>query len=210
MKNLNSKNKAENKSSKLTFFTILDLIILIISISIPLILVSMNQTGSCLHHLDEEGGTFWILGRALGFTTLIWFIISTLFGIYTKKLARVFNSYPKARDFHCLNASITLIIFFAHIGFLLSSDPWGPLIFDGESNHIPTALFMVKIGTGVIFGIIMASVSFSAFYFRNMNNMKKFGFRNFIKLHYVMLSLSVILAVHIFLINTELMIVFWS
>jgi hypothetical protein len=170
----------------------------------------MNQTGSCLHHIEEEGGSFWILGRAFGFTTLIWFIVSTLYGIYTKKLARVFNSYPKARDFHCLNASITLAIFFAHIGFLLSSDPWGPLIFDGESNHIPQDLFMLKIGTGVIFGIIMASVSFSAFYFRNMKNMKKFGFRNFIKLHYIMLCLSVILAVHIFLINTELMIIFWS
>ena len=210
MNNLNSRDKAGKKSSKLMIFIILDVIILIISITVPLILVSLNQTGSCLHHIEEEGGNFWVLGRALGFTALIWFIVSTVFGIYTKKLARVFNSYPKARDFHCLNASITLIIFFAHIGSLLSSDPWGPLIFDGESNHIPTALFMIKIGTGVIFGIIMASVSFSAFYFRNMNRMKKFCFKNFIKLHYIMLSLSIILAIHIFLINTEMMIIFWS
>ena len=210
MKNLNPVDKTVKKSSKLLYFIILDIIILIISIVIPLVLVRLNQTESCLHHIEEGDGSLWVLGRALGFTTLIWFIISTLFGIYTKKLVRVFGSNSKARDFHCLNASITIIIFLAHISSLLSSDPWGPLIFDGEYNHIPPALFMIKLWTGVIFGIVMFSVSFSAFYFRNMKNMKKFGFRNFIKLHYVMLSLSVILAVHIFLINTELLIIFWG
>ena len=210
MKDLNSMNKTVKKSSKLLRFIILDIIVLIISIVIPLILVGLNQTRSCLHHIEEGDVNLWILGRALGFTTLIWFIISTIFGIYTKKLARVFNSYSKARDFHCLNASITIIIFLVHISSLLSSDPWGPLIFDGEYNHIPSAMFLIKIWTGVIFGIIMVSISFCAFYFRSMKNMKKFGFRNFIKLHYVMLSLSVLLAVHIFLINTELLIIFWG
>ena len=203
-------DKAVKKSSKLIYFIILDIIVLIISIGIPLFLVSLNQTGSCLHHIEEGNVNLWILGRALGFTTLIWFIISTLFGVYTKKLARVFNSYSRARDFHCLNASITISIFLVHISSLLLSDPWGPLIFNGEYNHIPPALFMIKIWTGVIFGIVMVSISFSAFYFRNMNNMKKFGYKNFIKLHYIMLSLSVILAVHIFLINTELLIIFWG
>ncbi|MFX1410377.1 MAG: hypothetical protein ACFFA6_08490 [Promethearchaeota archaeon] len=191
-------------------FIILDIIVLIISIVIPLLLVSLNQTGSCLHHIEEGNGNLWVLGRALGFTTLIWFIISTLFGVYTKKLARVFSSYSKARDFHCLNASITIIIFLTHISSLLTSDPWGSLVFDGKYNHIPYNLFMIKLWTGVIFGIIMFSVFLSAFYFRNMENMKKFGFRNFIKLHYIMLSLSIILAVHIFLINTELLIIFWG
>jgi len=210
MKNLNNGDSSVKKSSKLLYFIILDIIILIISIALPLLLVSSNQTGSCLHHIEEGDGNLWILGRALGFSTLTWFIISTLFGIYTKKLARVFNSYSKARDFHCLNASITLLMFLVHISSLLSSDPWGPLIFDGEYNHIPSAMFLIKIWTGVIFGIIMVSISFSAFYFRSMKNMKKFGFRNFIKLHYVMLSLSVLLAVHIFLINTELLIIFWG
>ena len=210
MKNLNNGDSSVKKSSKLLYFIILDIIILIISIAIPLLLVSSNQTGSCMHHIEEGEGNFWILGRAIGFSTLIWFIISTLYGIYTKKLARVFKSYSKARDFHCLNASITLIIFFVHISSLLLSDPWGPLIFDSEYNHIPSVLFMIKIWTGVIFGIVMVSVSFSAFYFRSMKNMKNFGFRNFIKLHYIMLSLSILLAVHIFLINTELLIIFWG
>lgn len=210
MKNLNTMDKTVKKSNKLLFYIILDITVLIISIAIPLLLVSLNQTGSCLHHIEEGNGRFWAVGRALGFTALIWFIVSTLFGIYTKKLARIFTSYSRARDFHCLNASITIVIFLAHISALLSSDPWGSLIFDGEYNHIPHSLFMTKLWSGVVFGIIMFSVSLSAFYFRNMNHMKKFGYKNFKRLHYVMLSLSVILAIHIFLINTELLIIFWG
>ena len=201
--------KPLKKSNKLTSFIVLDIILLIFSILIPFLLVNVNQTESCLHHLEEDG-SLWIVGRSLGFTTFIWFIINTLFGINTKKLAKVFNSYQKARDFHCLNAAITIIVFLVHIGTLLGSDPWGELIFDGEYNHIPYPLFMTKIWTGVLFGIIMFSVSVSAFYFRDMNRMKKFGYKNFIKIHYIMLSLSVILGIHIFLINTELLIIFWG
>jgi len=64
-------DKAVKKSSKLLYFIILDIIILIISIGIPLFLVSLNQTGSCLHHIEEGNVNLWILGRALGFMTLI-------------------------------------------------------------------------------------------------------------------------------------------
>lgn len=150
------------------------------------------------------------MGRTFGFTTFIWFIISTLFGINTKKLVKFFKSYKNARDLHCLNAAITIVVFLVHIGTLLGSEPWSDLIFDGEYNHIPYPLFLIKIWTGVLFGIIMVTVAGSAFYFRDLNKMKRFGFKKFIKLHYIMLSLSIILGIHIFLINTELLIIFWG
>lgn len=198
------------KSSKLSFYIILDIILLILSTIIPYILVSQNQTGSCLHHIEDSEGSLWIVGRAFGFSTLIWFIISTIYGIKTKKLAKIFRSYKKARDFHCLNALLTNIIFIIHIASLLSSDPWGELIFDGEYNHIPFPLFWIKLATGIIFGIVMFSVSMIAFYFRDMNRMKKFGFKNFITIHYVMLFLSILLGIHVFLINTEILVLFWG
>ena len=202
--------KPVKKSNKLPYFVILVFILLVGSILIPFILVNANQTGSCLHHLEEDNGILWVIGRSFGFTTFIWFIISTLFGITTKKLAQSFNSYKNARDLHCLNAAITIVVFLIHIGTLLGSEPWGDLIFNGEYNHIPYPLFLTKLLTGVLFGIIMVSVTGSAFYFRDMNKMKRFGYKRFIKLHYVMLSLSVILGVHIFLINTEILIMFWG
>ncbi|MHA1107364.1 MAG: hypothetical protein ACTSPN_16860 [Promethearchaeota archaeon] len=204
------KETTEKKSNKLSLYITLDIILLILSIIIPFFLVNLNQTGSCLHHIEDSDGSLWIVGRALGFTTLIWFIISTIYGIRTKKLARVFKSYKKARDFHCLNAILTNIIFMIHVASLLLSDPWGALIFDGEYNHIPFPLFMTKLWTGIIFGIIMFSVSMSAFYFRDMNRMKRFGFKNFKKIHYIMLSLSILLGIHVFLINTELLVIFWG
>jgi hypothetical protein len=211
----NVKNKINMEKSiknprRLSYFIGLDIVLIIISIIIPLMLVGANQTGSCLHHLEEDNGFLWVVGRSFGFTTFMWFIISTLFGINTKKIAKFFKSYQNARDLHCINAAITLAVFVVHIGTLLGSEPWGELIFDGEYNHIPYPLFLIKLWTGVLFGIIMASVSVSAFYFRDMNKMKRFGYKNFIKIHYIMLSLSIILGVHIFLINTEFLIIFWG
>jgi hypothetical protein len=202
--------KSVKKSSKMPFFIVLVALLLVFSIIIPFILVNANQTGSCLHHLEEDNGILWIVGRSFGFTTFIWFIISTLFGINTKKLGKVFKSYKNARDLHCLNAGITIIVFLIHVGSLLGSEPWGDLIFDRDYNHIPFPLFLTKLLTGVLFGIIMFSVSVSAFYFRDMKKMKRFGYKKFIKLHYVMLSFSVILGIHIFLINTEILILFWG
>lgn len=198
------------KKFKFGIFIILEAIVLIVSIVIPLILVSLNQSGSCLHHLEELGGEFWILGRALGFTTLTWFFITSLMGLSTKKLARTFKSYKKARDLHCINASIMIIVFLIHITSLLLSDPWGPLIFDNEYNHIPFPLFITKLWTGILFAIVMISVSFSAFFFRNMRRMKSFGFKNFLLIHYIMLGLSLILAIHVFLINTEILVLMWG
>ena len=206
--------KSESDLKKLNqwffFIIIIQLIVLFLSIIIPLILINSNQAGSCLHHFEENNGIFWIIGRSMGFTAFTWFIISNLYGINTKRLARRLKSYQKARDLHCLNAIITIIVFLVHVGALLNSDPWGGLIFEGEYNHIPFPFFIIKLWTGILFGVIMISVATSAFYFRDMTRMKRFGFNNFIKIHYIMLSLSFILAIHIFLINTEILVIFWG
>ena len=204
------KQSSKNKSTKLFIYIGLDIIFLILSVIIPLVLVGRNQTGSCLHHIEDAEGLGWIIGRALGFSTFTWFIISTFYGIRTKKLARAFKSYQRARDFHCLNAVFTITILAIHVTSLLTSDPWGELLFDGESNHLPFLLFLTKIAMGIIFGIVMFSVSMSAFIFRDMKRMKRFGFNNFIKIHYIMLLLSFLLAIHIFLINTEMLVIMWG
>jgi hypothetical protein len=204
------KQSSQKKSTKLFIYLGLDVMFLVLSISIPLILVGRNQTGSCLHHIEDSEGSGWIIGRALGFSTFIWFIITTFYGTRTKKLARAFKSYQKARDFHCLNALINTTLLMVHIISLLSSDPWSELIFDREFNHLPFPLFIIKLSTGIVFGVFMLSVSLSAIIFRDMKRMKRFGFKNFIKIHYFMLSLSFLLAIHIFLINTEILVMFWG
>ena len=93
---------------------------------------------------------------------------------------------------------------------LLLSEPWGGLIFRGEINHIPYTLFLTKLWTGVFFGIMMVSVTILFFYLKDMNRFKKFGYKKFIKVHYIMLISTALLAVHIFLINTEILIIFWG
>lgn len=204
------KQSSSNKSTKLLIYLGLDIIFLILSIIIPLILVGRNQTGSCLHHIEDSEASGWIIGRALGFSTFMWFIITTVYGIRTKKLGRAFKSYQKARDFHCLNAAINITLLMIHVTSLLASDPWGELLFDREYNHLPFPLFLTKLLMGIIFGLVMFSVSLTSIIFRDMKRMKRFGFKNFIKIHYIMLSLSFVLAIHIFLINTEILVMFWG
>lgn len=48
--------KPVKQAKSLTYFIVLDIVILVISILIPLMLVSVNQTESCLHHLEEDNG----------------------------------------------------------------------------------------------------------------------------------------------------------
>ncbi|MBY9018604.1 MAG: hypothetical protein KGD66_07215 [Candidatus Lokiarchaeota archaeon] len=64
------KETTEKKSRKLSLYITLDIILLTLSIIIPLLLVNQNQTGSCLHHIEDSDGSLWIVGRAFGFTTL--------------------------------------------------------------------------------------------------------------------------------------------
>ncbi|MBN1216435.1 MAG: hypothetical protein JXA99_13475 [Candidatus Lokiarchaeota archaeon] len=211
-KNNNSVKNTEHIQKKNLYKRFLSIyfFFFIISIAIPLILVNLNQTGSCLHHIEEEGGLLWILGRALGFSTLIWFILSVYIGAKTKKLAKLFHSYPKAKNFHCISAFITNILFLAHIISLLISDPWGPLIFEREFNHMPFTLFLIKLITGIIFGSIMIITSIMFYYLKDIKKLRKFGYKKFIRTHQIMLIFTIVLAIHIFFINTEILIIFWG
>ncbi len=191
-------------------YILLDLIILGFSILIPIGLISLNQTNACLHHIEESGGTLWILGRALGFTTLTWVLITLYKGARSKIIAKKFDSYPKAKNYHCFSALLTNSIFITHVLVLLNSDPWGPLIFQGEYKHIPFGLFAIKLWTGIIFGGIIVAVTILFFYLRDMDRFKKFGYKRFIRIHYIMLISTLVLAIHIFLINTEVLVIFWG
>ena len=205
------KNQQEKKGNNwILIFLILDLIILFLSFIIFLNLITLNQDASCLHHIEEFGGTSWILGRTLGFTTLIWFIYTAIKGAKTKKIGKLFSSYQKAKNYHCLSATITISINLLHYFALLTSDPWGPLIFSGESNHMPFILFVTKFWTGVIFGIFMIISTVLFFYLRDVKRLRKFGYKRFIKVHHIMLLATIVLAVHIFLINIEILIIFWG
>lgn len=191
-------------------YILLDLIILGFSLLIPIILISFNQTNACIHHIEQSGGTLWILGRALGFTTFIWLGITLYKGAKTKIIAKKFDSYPKAKNYHCFSALLTNIIFITHVLLLLNSDPWGPLIFRGEYSHMPLGLFVIKLWTGIIFGVIMVAVTILFFYLRDTDRFKKFGYKLFIRIHYIMLIFTIILAIHIFLINTEILVILWG
>ncbi|TFG25325.1 MAG: hypothetical protein EU529_01225 [Promethearchaeota archaeon] len=205
----NKSNPKEKKNWYKTFIS-LDFLILLFSIIIPLILIILNhQINGCHHHISRarrNNGLLWILGRSLGFTTLIWFIISSYQGFTTNKHAKLFHSKRKANDFHCIGALITNIMLGFHVLFLFISEPWRSVILTKDINHFPIILYRLKIWTGIVFAIAMIFVSILSFYLRDIKNLKKFRYKRFILIHRIMLLLTVILVVHIFLINTEIMI----
>jgi len=204
-------NKTAERNVWFKRFLAFDLLILIISIIVPYFLINLNHIiFTCFNHTNHEGGMLWIWGRTLGFSTLTWFIFTMIKGAKTKRIAKLFQSYPKAKNYHSISALTTNVIFGLHVMTLLLSEPWGDLIFKGESNHIPYILFLTKIWTGVFFGTMMVSVTILFFYLKDMNRFKKFGYKRFIRVHYIMLISTGLLAVHIFLINTEILIIFWG
>jgi len=186
----------------------LDGIILIFSIIIPYYLVFLNQQiNGCGHHSFSSTGhnaIFWIWGRALGFTCLIWFCVTTYSGFITKKKAKLFHSMKKAKNLHCYEALLTIVILAFHVLYLLTSDPWSSLIRGKMVAHFPYALFAIKIWTGIIFAAIMVGTSILFFYLKNMKRLKKFGYKKMIWVHRIMLIFTIVLAIHIFLINIEL------
>ena len=209
-------NNIINSSGKKNWYKILlvvDLVILLISIIIPFYLIWLNhQLNGCFYHLPMSRGRrsnlsiLWIFGRALGFSTLIWFIFSSFQGFTTNFHAKLFNGKKKAQDFHCIGAFITSMVLAFHILFLIISEPWYSVIFKSNIAHFPYLTFAIKIWTGIIFAIIMISVSILSFYLRDIQKLKKFGYKNFILIHRIMLIYAIMLVIHIFLINTELLI----
>jgi len=204
----NDKSISKKKKNWYKTFISLDVLILFFSIIIPLILIVLNhQINGCHHHTSRGRGIdaiLWILGRSLGFTTLIWFIISSYQGFTTNKHAKLFHSKRKAKDFHCIGAFLTNIMLGFHVLFLFISEPWKSVILSKRIEHYAFSLFRIKIWTGIIFALIMIFVSILSFYLRDMKKLKKFGYKRFILVHRIMLFLTIILVIHILLINTEL------
>ena len=197
------------KTQKLfNIYIAIDVIILIISIMIPYLLVRLNQEiNGCGHHSFSSvgaGATFWIWGRSLGFTCFIWFCISTFRGYTTKKNAAKFKSMAKAKNLHCYEVLLTITILAFHIIFLVTSEPWRSLIIGKNVAHQSFYFFTLKIWTGIFFGIIMVGSSILFFSLKNVKKLKKFGYKKMIWVHRIMLIFTIALAIHIFLINTEL------
>ena len=205
-----TENQSEFKKGKDWFkiYIFIDIIILILSIIIPYLLIMLNQLiNGCGHHgfsSTGPGAILWIWGRSLGFTCFIWFCITTYRGYTTKKKAKLFHSMQKAKNLHCYEALITIIILVFHVSFLLTSDPWNSLILGRMVAHFPFALFAIKIWTGIIFGAIMVGTSILFFYLKDVKRLKKFGYKKMIWVHKLLLVFTIVLAIHIFLINIEL------
>ena len=208
MENYNSNSK--KKKNRYKIYIYLDFLILFFSIIIPLILIILNHQFNGSYHYISRGRRsnviLWILGRSLGFTTLIWFIISSYQGFTTNKYAKLFHSKRKANDFHCIGALITNIMLGFHVLFLFLSEPWISVILTKKIAHFHITLHSLKIWTGIIFAIVMILISILSFYLRDIKKLKKFRYKRFILIHRIMLVLTIILVVHIFLINTEIMI----
>jgi hypothetical protein len=197
------------KAQKLfNIYIAIDLVILIISIMIPYLLIRLNQeVNGCGHHSFSStgaGATFWIWGRSLGFTCLIWFGISTFRGYTTKKNAAKFKSMEKAKNLHCYETLITIIVLAFHIIFLVTSEPWRSLIRGSKVAHFSFFFFTLKIWTGIFYGVIMVGASILFFSLKNVRNLKRFGYKKMMWVHRIMLLFAIFLPIHIFLINTEL------
>jgi predicted ferric reductase len=143
-------------------------------------------------------------GRALGFTALTWFIISTFQGIFMNKHAKLFHKKRKARDLHCLSSFLCILFMTLHVFFLLTSEPWRSIFLGLDRKHFSTQVFQLKIQSGVIFAAIMVSVSILSLFTRKSKYMKKIGYKRFRVIHWIMMIFTILLVFHILYINTEL------
>ncbi len=194
------------------FFLGLDFIVLILSIAIPFVLVYLNQAiHGCGQHMFSNAGSGaygWMWGRSLGFTCFIWFIYAMIKGFSTKKVAKLIKNMKSARNFHCRTAIISIFLLSLHVIILITSNPWKWIIFSHQAEHFPYSFYMIKIWTGIVYGAIMVISSVMFIYLRDLNRLKKFGYKRFMWVHHVMLICAIILIIHIFFINTELWLAF--
>jgi predicted ferric reductase len=183
-------------------------IILYLSIVIPYeIIKEISRSYGCTHHTTggrEADGILWMRGRALGFTALIWFIISTFQGIFMNKHAKLFHKKRKARDLHCISSFLCILFVFIHVYFLFISEPWRSIFLGLDRRHFSTRIFQLKIQSGIIFLVIMTSVSILSVITRKSKYMKKISYKRFRIIHWIMMVFTILLAFHIIYINTEL------
>ena len=210
--NDNSKERLNDQIFK-KYFTIL-IFIYLLAIIVPYILVNLNHSiNHCNHHTSPKNGLdgfLWILGRSLGFSLFISFVITSYVGYKMRSLAKKFHAMKKARFLHHFSSIITLLLLSIHVLALVFSEPWNSLIFEFEKNHFPLTIFLLKLWTGILFGIMMTFLLILFFLLREPKKMRKFGYKRFIFLHRVMMIATILLAIHIFLLNTELVIMFYG
>ena len=203
-----------NKSNiidKLPWFLIyllIEVIFLYYSIVIPHeIIKSISSEYKCKHHTTggrEIDGFSWMWGRSLGFTTLIWFIISTFQGIFMNKHAKLFHKKRKARDLHAISSVICIFFMFLHFYILLTSEPWRSVYLMTERQHFPYEIFHLKIYLGIVAGAVMVIVSILSVFARKPKIMKKIGYKRFKIIHRIMMIFTIVIIIHVIYINTEL------
>jgi predicted ferric reductase len=189
-------------------YLIIECIILYFSIVIPHeILKSIVRDYKCKHHTSgpwEIDGMEWMWGRSLGFTTLIWFIISTFQGIFMNKHAKLFHKKRKARDLHAISSFICIFFMFIHFIILLNSEPWRSVYLMTNKKHLPYEIFHMKIYLGIVAGTVMIIVSILSVFARNPKIMKKIGYKRFKIIHRIMMIFIIVIIIHVVYINTEL------
>ncbi|TFG07307.1 MAG: hypothetical protein EU539_05240, partial [Promethearchaeota archaeon] len=105
-------------------YLIVELVIIYLSIVIPHeIILSIHRDYGCGHHSGGIDGDLWEWGRALGFTSLIWFAISSFQGFLMNKHAKLFHKKSKARDLHCFSSFVCIFFVLVHVYFLYISEP---------------------------------------------------------------------------------------
>jgi len=196
-----NKSNAWDKIPWFLVYLIIEAIILYFSIVIPHeIIKNISRDYKCRRHTtggNEIDGFAWMWGRSLGFTTLIWFIISTFQGIFINKHAKLFHKKRRARDLHCISSFICIFFMFIHFIVLLTSEPWKSVYLRTERAHFPYEVFDLKIQLGITVGVVMILVS-------EPKIMKKIGYKRFKIIHWIMMIFTVVLIIHVLYINTEL------
>jgi len=205
----NIKQFLEDKKINLFhFYLIIELIIVILSIIIPHnIIILIHRLYGCGHHSGGTDGDLWEWGRAFGWTALIWFIISSFQGFTMNKHAKLFHKKRKARYLHCISSVLCILFFLLHVYYLFISEPWRSIFFMSDRAHFTYQMFQFKIGTGIYMAIIMISVSLLSFAALDAKVMKKIGYKRFRIIHWIMIVSTIILAVHVLYINTEVWII---
>ncbi|MFX0070851.1 MAG: ferric reductase-like transmembrane domain-containing protein [Candidatus Hermodarchaeota archaeon] len=198
----------ENPVQMFILLSIIEIIALILSIFIPYnIILYIHRAYGCRHHSGGIDGNLWEWGRALGFASLIWFVISSFQGITMNFHAKLLGKKKKARDLHCFSSFLCILFMIIHFSLLLNSEPWRSIILLTDSEHFGLRVFRAKIISGIIFGVVMSMVSILSIFARSPKIMKKIGYKRFKYIHWFMMVLTVVLIFHIIYINTEIWII---
>ena len=121
-------------------YFLIEFFVIFLSVVTPFnIILFISHNYGCSHH--NRGGVLWMMGRALGFTSLIWFLISSFQGILMNKHAKLFHNKKRARDLHCLSSFLAITFMFLHFSVLFISEPWKSIILRSDRAHFPQQVF---------------------------------------------------------------------